>query len=413
MAIHCNQLECRQIHFTRHFSHAHCTRLTMCITPHGSSVCMRASPHPHAIHDERLSVCSSLFLRSDSLRESLLHLALLFPFPLVLCPELLLPCGQHQGNHSLRLRQLRSLALWQNTLLPQSTGPPLSCHVGWSSCCWGSVGSLVMFIVVSVSSFMVWWFTVGMRLFGCGVIGWGRTLWCIRKGGSGLTLFSLLLFCSVIFSSLLVVLEFWVIRAGLMRNSVKLGFPTFAVLGKGIPALRNLLKRLMGGYRFCWRRADGSRVECFPRIHHIAAHQQSPRVHDQNGRPITIQRTNDLHVDVQWPPLGVWRQWTGMHCQRHTCDFICKKISSRTMVFPRTWIRKEVVLCLHWQTTRRMGQSCRPDDVKLKFGESKHPVFRSTSPLSRGNAQKQRRWKIIDTLLCRWGWNCFSHNYFC
>ena len=31
----------------------------------------------------------------------------------------------------------------------------------------------------------------------------------------------------------------------------------------------------------------------------IAARRQSPRVHDQNGRPITIQRTNYLHVDVQ------------------------------------------------------------------------------------------------------------------
>ena len=49
-----------------------------------------------------------------------------------------------------------------------------------------------------------------------------------------------------------------------------------------------------------WRRADGIRVEYFPRIHHIAGHQQSPRVHDQNGRPITIQRTTYLHVDVQW-----------------------------------------------------------------------------------------------------------------
>ena len=31
------------------------------------------------------------------------------------------------------------------------------------------------------------------------------------------------------------------------------------------------------------------------------------------------------------------------------------------------------------------------------------------------NAQKQRRWKIIYTLLCWWWyhWNCFSHNYFC
>ena len=54
------------------------------ITLHGSSVCMRASPHIHAIHDERLSVCSSLLLRSDSLRVSLLYFALLFPLLLVL-----------------------------------------------------------------------------------------------------------------------------------------------------------------------------------------------------------------------------------------------------------------------------------------------------------------------------------------
>ena len=42
-----------------------------------------------------------------------------------------------------------------------------------------SVELLVMFIVVSVISFMVWWFTVGMRLVGGGVIGYGRIPWCI------------------------------------------------------------------------------------------------------------------------------------------------------------------------------------------------------------------------------------------
>ena len=74
-----------------------------------------------------------------------------------------------------------------------------------------------------------------------------------------------------------------------------------------------------------WRRADGIRWEYFPRIHHIAACPWSPRVHDLNGRSITNQRTNYLHVDVQWHHMGIWRQWTGMHCWRRTCDFICKK----------------------------------------------------------------------------------------
>ena len=49
----------------------------MWITPHGSSVRMRASIHLHAIHDESWAFCPSLSLRSDLLRVSLLHLALL------------------------------------------------------------------------------------------------------------------------------------------------------------------------------------------------------------------------------------------------------------------------------------------------------------------------------------------------
>ena len=80
MAIHCD----RRGGVNRYTSHViFLMRVTphdsVHITMHGSSVCMRSSPHTHAIHDERLSVCSSLFLRSDSLRVSLLHLALLFP----------------------------------------------------------------------------------------------------------------------------------------------------------------------------------------------------------------------------------------------------------------------------------------------------------------------------------------------
>ena len=52
--------------------------------------------------------------------------------------------------------------------------------------------------------------------------------------------------------------------------------------------------------------------------------------------------------------------------------------------------------------------------MMIKFGESKHLVFRSTSPLSRGVLKSKGGWKIVNTLLCRrWdGWNCFSHNYF-
>ena len=71
---------CRQIHFTRHFSHAVCTIHFMRITLHGSSVCMRASFHLYAIHDERLiirslsvSSCLSVSCFSPSFTSSIPH----------------------------------------------------------------------------------------------------------------------------------------------------------------------------------------------------------------------------------------------------------------------------------------------------------------------------------------------------
>ena len=42
-----------------------------------------------------------------------------------------------------------------------------------------------------------------------------------------------------------------------------------------------------------------------------------------------------------------------------------KTIFSRTMVIPRTWIRKEIVFYSRIQSTRTMGQSCGADDVDI------------------------------------------------
>ena len=53
--------------------------------------------------------------------------------------------------------------------------------------------------------------------------------------------------------------------------------------------------------------------------------------------------------------------------------------------------------------------------MMIKFGESGHPVFWATESIVPWIAQKQRRWKIINTVMCRrwFAWNCFSHNIFC
>ena len=63
----------------------------------------------------------------------------------------------------------------------------------------------------------------------------------------------LLPFFNVTLDSLLMVQVFYLILIRLMQNSERPGFPTFAVLGKGRPALTNSALRLMGGCRFFLR----------------------------------------------------------------------------------------------------------------------------------------------------------------
>ena len=90
-----------------------------------------------------------------------------------------------------------------------------------------------------------------------------------------------------------------------------------------------------------------------------------------------------------------------------------KRIFTRKMVIPRTWIRKEVIFYSWKQTTKRMGQSrwINDDQIRRKRTPSL-PIHESIIPRS---AQKRRWWKIVDTLLRRPGndWNCFLHDYFC
>ena len=164
-----------------------------------------------------------------------------------------------------------------------------------------------------------------------------------------------------------------------------------------------------------WRRRDGIRVECFPRIHHIAVHQLSPRVHDENGWHITISRTNYLHVDVQWPLI--WRSEDNeRECIANSTrvTLFAKRFPPGSWSYPWIWIRKEFVFYLQRKTTRKMGQS--PLNWWWSNSEKADTQFsRATSPLSRGTLTSKGEWKIICTLL-RWpgnDWNCFSHNYFC
>ena len=121
---------CRQRHFTRHFSHAVCTFNYMHITLHGSRratqcVCVRASFHLHVIHDVCLSVrCLSLPVCASPV--SLRRLPLLFHTLPLLCPALHLQCRQRRGIKPLRICTMRSTAPWRKTILSQVMSPTSS-----------------------------------------------------------------------------------------------------------------------------------------------------------------------------------------------------------------------------------------------------------------------------------------------
>ena len=72
--------------------------------------------------------------------------------------------------------------------------------------------------------------------------------------------------------------------------------------------------------------------------------------------------------------------------------YFCEKIFTRKMVIPRTWIRKK------WYSThdsKPQGEWDRVAELMMiKFGESGYPVFRATSPLSRGTLQSKGGGKL-------------------
>ena len=89
----------------------------------------------------------------------------------------------------------------------------------------------------------------------------------------------------------------------------------------------------------------------------------------------------------------------GMRMKRSARFYVCKKIFTRTLVIPRTWIRKEVVFYSRIQNHKEIGNRIA-EQMMMEFSESGHPVFRaSIKSIVTRNAQKQMWWKIIDTPL--------------
>ena len=127
----------------------------------------------------------------------------------------------------------------------------------------------------------------------------------------------------------------------------------------------------------------------FPRIHHIAALPQSPRVIvkiERNTRE--IYWTDHLHVDVQRHLMGIKRQQDRIRVKCSTRFSICKKIWSTAMVIFSVLVQRK-----NWSSISEDSPQGEWDKMEEKMmvtlAESGHPVFRATSPLSRGQLKSK------------------------
>ena len=141
---------------------------------------------------------------------------------------------------------------------------------------------------------------------------------------------------------------------------------------------------------------DGEPMEfenIFPRIHHIAALLQSPRVPvNTERRTRRFQRTNYLHVDVQ-------RHLMGSKDNEHECDLSANLVSIYEKRFsPGRWSFLGPGSEKKWYSThdsKPQGEWDRVAELTMiKCSESGDPVFRATSPLSRGTLKSKRDGKL-------------------
>ena len=127
-----------------------------------------------------------------------------------------------------------------------------------------------------------------------------------------------------------------------------------------------------------WWWANGIRVEYVPRVHHIAAHQQSPRVHDQSGDPSQFKGRiifMSMFNDIISGNKDNEREY---NANDTLVSIFAKRFSPGRWSFLGPGSEKQ------WYSTykeRPQGEWDRVAELMIKFSESKHPVFRATSPL--------------------------------
>ena len=133
-------------------------------------------------------------------------------------------------------------------------------------------------------------------------------------------------------------------------------------------------------------------MEYFPRIHHIAALLQSPRVHVKNDH--TTRRfhwTFYLHVDVQrWDQKKLSKN---ANQALSSFRFMQKDFHQEDGHSLDLDQKRSGILLLNVNHKER----CRADDVKIRRKQT--PSLQIHKSIVSRSFQKQRWWKILNTLL--------------
>ena len=151
-----------------------------------------------------------------------------------------------------------------------------------------------------------------------------------------------------------------------------------------------------------WRWANGIRVEYFPRIQYVAAQWRSQKFIVEIRRDTrNFHRQDCIHLHVQRHLMVIERQQERMQVICATLFSICQKIWSRTMVISWSWFREKSGILSVQIVHKVNGTNDRKDDVKIL--RKRTPSLPCHESIVQRSSQEQRRWKIVDPLLCRPG----------
>ena len=130
-------------------------------------------------------------------------------------------------------------------------------------------------------------------------------------------------------------------------------------------------------------------MEYLPRIHHIAALQQSSRAAVKIERRTRSFDKTEMFNDISW----------GSKENERECELSAQLVSVHAKRFsPGKWSFLGPGSRKKWYSTHEykpQGEWDRvAEQMMMGFSESGHPVFRSTSPLSRGTLKSKGGGKL-------------------